>query len=118
MADQGRTVEQELARLGYEAHGIVTRSRLLSEGVTAAEIEHRLRTGALLREHREESGLDPEPVAAYHRSGYAEKIRTERVGGQAAGCYSLSAPNRLQLAATCRFVPGKRLHQGRSKNAG
>jgi L-rhamnose isomerase/sugar isomerase len=39
----------------------------------------------LLREHREELGLDPEPVAAYHRSGYAEKIRAERIGGQAAG---------------------------------
>ena len=32
--------------------------------------------------------------------------------------YSFSAPDRLQLAATCRFFPGKRLHQGRSKNAG
>ena len=32
--------------------------------------------------------------------------------------YSFSASDRLQLAATCRFVPGKRLHQGRSKNAG
>jgi L-rhamnose isomerase/sugar isomerase len=39
----------------------------------------------LLREHREELGLDPEPVAAYHRTGYAEKIRAERIGGQAAG---------------------------------
>jgi L-rhamnose isomerase/sugar isomerase len=39
----------------------------------------------LLREHREELGLDPEPVAAYTRSGYAEKIRAERIGGQAAG---------------------------------
>jgi len=39
----------------------------------------------LLREHREELGLDPEPVAAYRRSGYAEKIRAERIGGQAAG---------------------------------
>ena len=32
--------------------------------------------------------------------------------------YSFSASDRLQLAATCRFLPGKRLHQGRSKNAG
>jgi L-rhamnose isomerase/sugar isomerase len=30
-------------------------------------------------------GLDPDPVAAYRRSGYAEKIRAERVGGQQAG---------------------------------
>jgi L-rhamnose isomerase/sugar isomerase len=39
----------------------------------------------LLRELREEMGLDPDPVGAFHRSGYAEKIRVERVGGRAAG---------------------------------
>jgi L-rhamnose isomerase/sugar isomerase len=39
----------------------------------------------LLRQLREDAGLDPDPVAAYHRSGYAEKIRTERVGGVQAG---------------------------------
>jgi L-rhamnose isomerase / sugar isomerase len=39
----------------------------------------------LLAELRQEMGLDPDPVAAYHRSGYADKIREERVGGQQAG---------------------------------
>src|SRR5439155_26863180 len=39
----------------------------------------------LLREVREEMGLDPDPVAAYRRSGYAEKIVAERVGGEQAG---------------------------------
>jgi L-rhamnose isomerase / sugar isomerase len=39
----------------------------------------------LLRELREEQGLDPDPMAAYARSGYAERIVAERVGGQAAG---------------------------------
>ncbi|MEU4039430.1 L-rhamnose isomerase [Streptomyces collinus] len=39
----------------------------------------------LLREVREEMGLDPEPPAAYARSGWAEKIVTERVGGRQAG---------------------------------
>ncbi|MGW3411659.1 L-rhamnose isomerase [Streptomyces sp. NPDC000888] len=34
---------------------------------------------------REELGLDPDPVAAYHRSGWAAKISAERVGGQQAG---------------------------------
>ena len=32
-------------------------------------------------ELRVEMGLDPDPVAAYDRSGYAEKIVAERVGG-------------------------------------
>ncbi|WP_328875665.1 L-rhamnose isomerase [Streptomyces sp. NBC_00287] len=39
----------------------------------------------LLREVREEMGLDPEPLAAYARSGWAEKIVAERVGGEQAG---------------------------------
>jgi L-rhamnose isomerase/sugar isomerase len=39
----------------------------------------------LLAELRQEMGLDPGPVAAYHRSGYGEKIVTERVGGTQAG---------------------------------
>ena len=39
----------------------------------------------LLRELREEQGLDPDPLAAYARSGYAERIAAERVGGAQAG---------------------------------
>jgi L-rhamnose isomerase / sugar isomerase len=39
----------------------------------------------ILRELRTESGLDPDPVAAYHRSGYQQRIETERVGGAQAG---------------------------------
>jgi L-rhamnose isomerase/sugar isomerase len=39
----------------------------------------------LLREVREESGLDPEPLRAYRASGWGEKVVAERVGGQQAG---------------------------------
>lgn len=39
----------------------------------------------LLREVREELGLDGDPVAAFHRSGWAARIAGERVGGQQAG---------------------------------
>ena len=39
----------------------------------------------LLAELRSEMGLDPDPMAAYARSGYAERIVAERVGGQQAG---------------------------------
>jgi len=35
----------------------------------------------LLAELRADMGLDPDPIAAYHRSGYAEKIIADRVGG-------------------------------------
>jgi L-rhamnose isomerase / sugar isomerase len=39
----------------------------------------------LLAELRADMGLDPDPIPAYHRSGYAERIVAERVGGTAAG---------------------------------
>jgi len=39
----------------------------------------------LLRELRTELGLDPDPVAAYRRCGYQERIEAERVGGVQAG---------------------------------
>ena len=39
----------------------------------------------LLAELREEMGLNPDPLAAYRASGYAEKIIAERVGGTQAG---------------------------------
>ncbi len=39
----------------------------------------------MLADVREGLGLDPDPMAAYARSGYAERIVEERVGGQQAG---------------------------------
>jgi L-rhamnose isomerase/sugar isomerase len=35
----------------------------------------------MLAELRADMGLDPDPIAAYHRSGYGEKIVADRVGG-------------------------------------
>jgi L-rhamnose isomerase/sugar isomerase len=34
---------------------------------------------------RQEMGIDPAPLAAYARSGYAERARSERAGGGAVG---------------------------------
>jgi L-rhamnose isomerase/sugar isomerase len=39
----------------------------------------------LLAEVRSDAGLDPDPIGAYRRSGYQEKIVNERVGGEQAG---------------------------------
>ncbi len=39
----------------------------------------------LLAELRTEMGLDSDPIAAFTRSGYAEKVAAERVGGSAMG---------------------------------
>src|SRR5918997_4865769 len=48
----GRSVEQTLARIASSSHGVVTRAGLMRAGVTRAEINCRLRSGGLLREHR------------------------------------------------------------------
>ncbi|MEV0115769.1 L-rhamnose isomerase [Streptomyces sp. NPDC050844] len=39
----------------------------------------------LLAEVREDSGLDPDPIGSYHRSGWQEQIVKDRVGGEQAG---------------------------------
>jgi L-rhamnose isomerase/sugar isomerase len=39
----------------------------------------------LLAELREDMGLDPDPLAAYARSGHAEQVRIKRAGGGAVG---------------------------------
>ncbi|GAA1862371.1 L-rhamnose isomerase [Asanoa iriomotensis] len=39
----------------------------------------------VLRDLRAGQGLDPDPIAAYKRSGYYQTVKAERVGGQAAG---------------------------------
>lgn len=46
------TVEMLLSRIAHESHGVVTRRQLLDAGITVAELNHRLRIGALLRVHR------------------------------------------------------------------
>ena len=45
-------MEQEIAQIARDQHGVVTRRQLLSAGITPGEVKQRLRTGALLREHR------------------------------------------------------------------
>jgi very-short-patch-repair endonuclease len=52
MAGQVSTVERVVARLAGGAHGVVTRVELLDAGVSKAEIDHRVGTGALIVEFR------------------------------------------------------------------
>ena len=39
----------------------------------------------LIADLRRDMGLDPDPLAAYAASGYAERIAADRVGGAQAG---------------------------------
>jgi hypothetical protein len=52
MRGQDGTVEQALARLASASHGVVTRRELLGAGLTADEVDRRLRKGALIPQHR------------------------------------------------------------------
>jgi hypothetical protein len=52
MATQTTTVERVLGRLAARSHGVVTRTQLLRAGITRDEIGQRIRSGALVREHR------------------------------------------------------------------
>jgi Transcriptional regulator, AbiEi antitoxin len=52
MRGQDRTVEEVLARIAHDQHGVVTRSQLLSAGVTEMQIDGRLLIGVLIRVHR------------------------------------------------------------------
>ena len=62
----------------------------------------------LLGELREEAGLEPDPVAAYQRSGYTEKIVAERTGGAPAGWGALDE-RRQSRRGTDRAVEPARL---------
>jgi Transcriptional regulator, AbiEi antitoxin len=48
MRPQGRT----LAQIASSTHGVVTHAQLLAAGFTRAQIKARVRSGALLPEHR------------------------------------------------------------------
>jgi predicted transcriptional regulator of viral defense system len=52
MRYQGRTADQELARLARASHGVVRRDQLMAVGLTKSEITTRLSRGTLIRVHR------------------------------------------------------------------
>src|SRR5580693_9042922 len=72
LVDRGALQEAQCAGDVLGAHGVL---------MDAYNTDVRPR----LAEMRTEQGLDPDPMAAYAASGYAEKIAAERIGGQQAG---------------------------------
>jgi hypothetical protein len=52
MGTSSRTVDQKLARIASGGHGVVTRTQLLSAGVTARQIRRRVESGNLIPVHR------------------------------------------------------------------
>jgi very-short-patch-repair endonuclease len=119
VAVQSRTVERVMARIGGGAHGVVVRVELLDAGVTAAEIEHRLATGALIREypgvyrvgHRAPS-LEARYMAAVLACGEGALL-SGRAAGYLFGVLKGPAPPPEVTAPTERRVRGVKTHRSR-----
>jgi very-short-patch-repair endonuclease len=120
MRAQDRTADQQLARLASASHGVVTRMELQRAGVTKAEIERRVRSGALLREHRgvyrvghRAPSLEARYLAAVRACGDGAVLS----GRAAAHLYGLlrgAAPTPEVTAPTERRVPGVLTRRSRS----
>ena len=120
MGGQGRTAEQELARLARASHGVVSREQLLAAGLTARQVDRRLEKGALLREY-------PGVYRVGHRAPSAEARYLAAVWacGRGAVLSGLAAGHLLGIiptppslpevtAPTKRRVPGITTHRSRT----
>jgi very-short-patch-repair endonuclease len=116
---QGRTVEEELARIAGLGHGVVTRAQLLRAGITTSEIEQRLRTGALLREHRgvyrvghRAPGVEASYLAAVRACGDGALL-SGRAAGYLLGIVKGRVPAPEVTAPTERRVKGVKTRRSR-----
>jgi hypothetical protein len=108
VAPKSTTVEQVLARLASQAHGVVTRRELLDAGVTADEIKQRLANGSLLPQYRgvyRVGHTAPSVEAAYLAAVRACGDGAALSGKAAAFLYGLIRGTRPQPEVTSR---GKR----------
>jgi very-short-patch-repair endonuclease len=120
MEQLGRTVEQELARIAHEQHGVATREQLLRAGVSPEEIRRRLRTGALIREHRGVYRVGhraPSTEARYLAAVLAcggGSLLSGRAAGHLLGLLKGAAPGPEVTAPTQRRVEGIQTRRSRS----
>lgn len=70
-------VDREALAAAQKAHDVIGANQVLMDAFSTD-------VRPLLRELREEKGIDPDPLAAFARSGYLAKIEAERVGGNQA----------------------------------
>jgi very-short-patch-repair endonuclease len=119
MGALGRTVEQELARLGSAGHGVVTRAQLLSAGVTRREIAARVQSGYLLREHRgvyrvghRASSTKARYLAAVLAAGEGALL-SGRAAAHLLGMLKGTAPAPEVTARTQRSIEGVITHRSR-----
>jgi very-short-patch-repair endonuclease len=123
VAVQGRTVEAVVGELAARSHGVVTRGELLRAGVTVAEIEHRLRIRALLREHRgvyrvghRAPSLEARYLAAVRACGHGALL-SGRAAAHHVGILKGPAPPPEVTTPTERRLPGVRTRRSRGIEA-
>jgi hypothetical protein len=119
MGGQGRTVERELARIAGTAHGVVARSQLLRAGITAREIDGRIRSGALLRQHpgvyrvgHQAPSLEARYLAAVRACGEGA-VLSGRAAARLLDLLKSGAPVPEVTAPTERRVAGVRTRRSR-----
>ena len=123
MGTPDRTVAREIARIASRAHGVVTRTQLLSAGLTARQIARRVRSGGLLREHRGVYRVGhraPTIEATYLAAVLAAGEGAVLSGRAAAHLLALvkgSPPPPEVTTKTERRIKGVKTHRCRSLNA-
>jgi very-short-patch-repair endonuclease len=104
-------------------HGLVTRPQLLTAGVTDKELESRLRSGALLREHRGvyRVGHRAPSVEATYLAAVLAAGKGAVLSGRAAaylwGLVKGRAPEPVVITATERRIEGVRTRRSRNFDA-
>ena len=123
MSPRDRTVEQELARLATEQHGVVTRSELLRVGIGVAQIKRRVRLGTLLREHpgvyrvgHRAPSVEARYLAAVRACGPGALL-SGRAAGYLLGLLKGTPPQPEVTAPTERRVRGVRTRRRRRLEA-
>ncbi|MGH2922712.1 MAG: type IV toxin-antitoxin system AbiEi family antitoxin domain-containing protein [Solirubrobacterales bacterium] len=119
MGRQGRTVEERIAGLAGDAHGVVTRPELLAAGITRKQIDVRVRNGLLIAVHRgvyrvghRAPSLEARYLAAVKAAGTGALLAA-RAAGHLWGLLKGSPPPPEVLAATERRIPGVIVHRAR-----
>src|SRR4051812_38584227 len=117
MRPEGRTVEQELARLASRAHGVVTRRQLLDAGISACAIKRRVADGSLIPQHRGvyrvghcAPSVDASYMAAVLACGDAAAL-CGRSAGHLLGLSRDRSPEPEVIALTERRIEGIRTHR-------
>ncbi len=116
-------MERELARIASVSHGVVTRAELLRAGVSKDEIDRRLLTGALIREHRgvyrvghRAPSVEARYLAAVRACGEGA-VLSGRAAAHLFGLLKGSAPPPEVTARTERRVAGVRTRRSRRMSA-